>query len=280
MLKQMASPAFRHSSGLAGVLAGATVWLLFLGSPAAHAGDGGLLDDATQVVEGATEQVVEPVADAVQSPVPPLVEQAAEPVVQQAVVPTAPEPEKTVKATVRAAEQTVEPVVEVITSTTRSAGERVEAVDRVLESAAAPAPQRPVSGAPAGSVDAQEQGGGEHVAAGTQGPGDEQHPQPAADRTDLPDLAPRAVARPSIDPPHSDDDDPSPDRELWALTEALMRMWAGEYGPGAVNAGLAGHGETGPRTPETSAVVPLLLGLLLGLLLCFLSLVLARRRLA
>jgi hypothetical protein len=289
MLKQTPTPAGRHLWGRAGVLVGAAVWLSLVGSPAVHAGDGGLLDDAAEVVDGVAGQAVEPVTQTAPSSVPPPVDQAVAPTVQPVVSSTATAAEETVEeaveaaveAVVRTAEQATEPVVRVIKPTTRPAAEPVAAADQVVKPAPAPvAPHDPVTGAPNGSGDVSHHGGAADVTAGVQ---DEQHPGHAADRAQVTDLAPRAEARPGIDLPRPDGgDDPRPDPELWERTLALMEMWAGQNAPSAVSAGLPGHEATGPPTLEASAMRHLLLGLLLGVLLGamlgLLSLVLTRRR--
>lgn len=288
MLKQTPTPAAgRHLWGRAGVLVGAAVWLSLVVTPAAHAGDGGLLDDPVEVLDGVAGQVVEPVTPTAPSSVPPPVDQAVAPTVQPVVSPTATAAEETVEeaveAVVRTAEQAAEPVVRVIKPTTRPAAEPVAAAGQVVKPAPAPvAPHDPVTGAPNGSGDVSHHGGAADVTAGVQ---DERHPGHAADRAQVTDLAPRAEARPGIDLPRPDGgDDPRPDPELWERTLALMEMWAGQNAPSAVSAGLPGHEATGPPTLEASAMRHLLLGLLLGVLLGamlgLLSLVLTQRRLA
>lgn len=285
MLKQTPTPAGRHLWGRAGVLVGAAVWLSLVGSPAAHAGDGGLLDDAAEVVDGVAGQAVEPVTQTAPSSVPPPVDQAVAPTVQPVVSPTATAAEETVEeaveAVVRTAEQAAEPVVRVIKPTTRPAAEPEAAAGQVVKPAPVPvAPHDPVTGAPNGSGDVSHHGGAGDLTAGVQ---DEQHPGPAADRAQVTDLAPRAEARPGIHLSRPDGgDDPRPDPELWERTLALMEMWAGQNTPSAVSAGLPGHEATGPPTLEASAMRHLLLGLLLGVALGamvgLLSLVLTRQR--
>jgi hypothetical protein len=87
----------RHRTGRWTVLAGAVLVMSLSPSPAVHAGDGGLLDDVTEVAGTVTDPVVEPVVEAVQTVVPP-VEQAVEPVVEDVVQPTVSEVEHAVDA--------------------------------------------------------------------------------------------------------------------------------------------------------------------------------------
>lgn len=89
----------RHRTGRSTVLAGVVLVMSLSPGPAAHAGDGGLLDDVTEVVGAVTEPVVDPALDTVQTVVPP-VEQVVEPVVENVVQPTVSEVEHAVdKAT-------------------------------------------------------------------------------------------------------------------------------------------------------------------------------------
>lgn len=72
------------------VLTGVILATSLFPGPAAHAGDGGLLDDVTEVTDVAgagTAPVVDPALEAAQTAVPP-VEQAVEPVAEQVVEPT------------------------------------------------------------------------------------------------------------------------------------------------------------------------------------------------
>jgi hypothetical protein len=85
----------RHRPGRWTVLAGVVLVMSLSPGPAAHAGDGGLLDDVTEVAGTVTDPVVEPVVEAVQTVVPP-VEQAVEPVVEDVVQPTVSEVEHAV----------------------------------------------------------------------------------------------------------------------------------------------------------------------------------------
>jgi hypothetical protein len=77
----------RHRTGRWTVLAGLVLVMSLSPGPAAHAGDGGLLDDLTEVAGTVTDPVVDPALEAVHTVVPP-VEQAVEPVVEDVVQPT------------------------------------------------------------------------------------------------------------------------------------------------------------------------------------------------
>lgn len=77
----------RHRAGRWTVLAGVILAMSLSPGPAAHAGDGGLLDDVTDVAGAVTEPVVDPALEEVQTVVPP-VEQAVEPAVEHVVQPT------------------------------------------------------------------------------------------------------------------------------------------------------------------------------------------------
>lgn len=89
----------RRRTGRWTVLAGAVLAMsLSSPGPAAHAGDGGLLDDVTGTAATVTEPVVDPALEAVQTVVAP-VEQAVEPVVEDVVEPTVSQVEGAVEET-------------------------------------------------------------------------------------------------------------------------------------------------------------------------------------
>lgn len=85
--------SLRHRAGRWAVLAGATLAISLFPGAAAHAGDGGLLDDVTDVAGAVTEPVVDPALETVETVVEP-VEQAVEPVVEDVVEPTVSEVEQ------------------------------------------------------------------------------------------------------------------------------------------------------------------------------------------
>jgi hypothetical protein len=87
MLDHTDLPFLRHRTGRLTALAGVMLVLSLFPGPAAHAGDGGLLDDVTDVAGAVTEPVVDPALEAVETVVPP-VEEAVEPVVEEVVEPT------------------------------------------------------------------------------------------------------------------------------------------------------------------------------------------------
>jgi hypothetical protein len=89
----------RRRAGRWTVLAGAVLAMsLSSPGPAAHAGDGGLLDDVTGAAGAVTEPVVDPALEVVQAVVPP-VEQVVEPVVEDVVEPTVSQVESAVEET-------------------------------------------------------------------------------------------------------------------------------------------------------------------------------------
>lgn len=276
MTNQTVPQAVGRSLGRGAVLAAAVTALSLSGGPAAHADDGGLLDGGTQIVGEAGEQVVEPVVQTVEPVVPPPVQQPVEAAVEQVVAPAVAEAEQTVEATVRVVEQAAEPVVAAVEPVTPAPAEPTLAA--VPGGAQAPAaPRAPVLGGPStgGIADQSVPAGAPHVTAQRTSSGGQDRSDAAAG-TDLVDLAPRAMARPTILVQDPEPNDPSEDERIRALTNALMHMWAGEEAPGAVDAGLAGREATDLLARAApSGPITLLLGLLLGSL----SLVLARRRL-
>lgn len=266
MTNQKLSDAVGHSCRRVGVLAAATILLSLSGGPAAHADDGGLLGDAVDLVGETGDQVVEPVVQTVESAAPQPVQEVVEPV-QQAVEPAVAAAEQVVEETVRVVEPATEPVVRVAKPAPPPAAEPVE--DAVAEEAPTPAPAPPRAPA-VGGAGTSHPGDGSgpdpaaHVSTAQQVPNDDQHRSDAADGTDFADLAPRAMARPTILLQDPEVEDPVVDEELRSLVNALMQMWAG---PGAVDAGLAGReAPDAQMLGPTSGMVPVLLGLLLGTL--------------
>lgn len=96
MLDHTDLPFLRHRTGRLTALAGVMLVLSLFPGPAAHAGDGGLLDDVTDVAGAVTEPVVDPALEAVQTVVPP-VEEAVEPVVEEVVEPAVSQAEDAVE---------------------------------------------------------------------------------------------------------------------------------------------------------------------------------------
>lgn len=260
-----------------GVLVVVVLWFLLFGSPVSHADEVGVLEEAAQTVETAAEPIVAVVEPVVQT---------AQPAVQQPLEQAVPAVEETVDAAGQAVEPAVhQPVKAVIRVVEPAVHQPVaptpveQVVEPVIESAPAPVtPQVPSTVSPNGSqpVEVSDPPGVDRVNAGAKGPGHEQRQPETAERTYATDLAPRALGGPVIlqrsggGDTRGDGDDPE-DPALWALTNALMHLLAGDPLPGAIDAGLPA-GVTSARTPWTA----LLLGT--GLLLAGLSLVLERRR--
>ena len=181
------------------------------------------------------------------------------------------EAERAVEATVRLAEQAVQPVVRNAETTGQRADEpAAEAVDPAVPSPPTPAgtetavlpdtPGGPADGVPVGE-------GAQPVSEAAPGPSDAQRSAQrrfaiAPIRSAL--AAPRHILRVEDDPPS--------DQQLWTLTNQLMHMWAGDRPPNGVDAGLVGE-NPGPRASVAFDVVPLLYGLVLGVV----AMVLARR---
>lgn len=260
--------------GRVGVLVVVVLLFLLFGSPVSHAEEGGLLGEAAQTVETAAEPIVAVVEPVVQT---------AQPAVQQPIEQAVPAVEETVDAVGQAVEPAVHQPVKAVTRIVEPAVHQpvapvVKVVEPVIESAPVPVtPQAPIAGSPNSQpVEVPDPHGTEHVDAGAKGPAHQQRHSETAERTHVTDLAPRAMGGPVIlersggGVTQGDGDDPE-DPALWALTNALMHLLAGDPLPDAIDAGLPA-GVTSARTPWTA----LLLGT--GLLLAVLSLVLDRRR--
>lgn len=175
----------RRRAGRWTVLAGAVlVMSLSSPGPAAHAGDGGLLDDVTGAAGTVTEPVVDPALEAVQTVVPP-VEQVVEPVVEDVVEPTVSQVESAVEETT-GGDQGAPP-----DGGARAQAEDDGPVDRPDGEPVAQAAEPVTSTQPAATTPATTPAGqGSSHATGQAGPGD----GPATVAAGRPRGGPRAVA--------------------------------------------------------------------------------------
>ena len=300
-MDQRRSGRVSRTLGRGGVLAATTVWLVLCGSSPGHADEGVLPGDLAGLGDATVGEVVAPVLATADPAVPPLVDQLAEgtaqpvqevvepvapPVVepvQQAVAQVAPPAQTDAQQVAPSAVKGVEPPIRQLPQPTAEPAEPAPEPGSVPAAPPVATPADPdIAATPAGP-----DGGGGGVAAaapaGTArddgspaaGRAAERRPKPADRRALSPDLPPRGVGGPihlrEVDLPDSGPGPDKPADDLFALTSALMRVYAG---PTGIAAGLPGPFRV---ASAGGAWLPLLL---LGLVSAAGSAVLARRRAA
>ncbi|TGN64986.1 hypothetical protein EXE59_14200 [Nocardioides eburneiflavus] len=174
----------RRRAGRWTALAGAVLAMsLSSPGPAAHAGDGELLDDVTGAAGTVTEPVVDPVLEAIETVVPP-VEQAVEPVVEDVVEPTVTQVEDAVQETT-GGDRGAPSEGAARSQAEHDPGDRPDS-EPVAQAAEPVTSSQPAPATPATTPTGQ----GSSHATGQEGPGD----GPGAGATDRPRGGRRAVA--------------------------------------------------------------------------------------